>query len=100
MVVSGAGPATALRATQTEAALIVQNCSQVEIRHVRIEGGSPSKGDPQLNGALTVVASTQVTGSGALAWLRSQRLDGRRHASRSAPAAAATPTRSASSETG
>jgi hypothetical protein len=61
VVVSGAGSATVLRAAQTEAALIVQNCTQVEIRHVRIEGGSPSKGDPQLNGALTVVASSEVT---------------------------------------
>jgi hypothetical protein len=61
VVVSGAGSATVLRATQTEAALIVQNCTQVEIRHVRIEGGSPGKADPHLNGALTVVASSEVT---------------------------------------
>jgi hypothetical protein len=61
VVVSGAGAASVLRATQTEAALIVQNCSQVEVRHVRIEGGSPAKADPQLNGALTVVASSEVT---------------------------------------
>jgi hypothetical protein len=61
VVVSGAGAATVLRATQTEAALIVQNCSQVEVRNVRIEGGSPDKADPQLNGALTVVASSEVT---------------------------------------
>jgi hypothetical protein len=62
VVVSGAGPATVLRATQTEAALIVRDSSQIEIRHVRLEGGSPGKvGDPGLNGALTVLASSEVT---------------------------------------
>ncbi|MGH3996450.1 MAG: hypothetical protein ACRDTJ_03185, partial [Pseudonocardiaceae bacterium] len=62
IVVSGAGPVTVLRAIQTEAALLVQNSSQIEIRHVRIEGGDPGKdGDPQLNGALTVVGSSEVT---------------------------------------
>ncbi len=62
VVVSGAGAASVLRATRTEAALLVQNSSQIEVRHLRLEGGSPGKaGDPQLNGALTVVASSEVT---------------------------------------
>jgi hypothetical protein len=62
VVVTGAGPATVLRATQTEAALLVHGSRQIEIRHLRLEGGDPGKaGDPRLNGALTVVGSTEVT---------------------------------------
>lgn len=61
IVICGSGPGTVLRAKQTEAALIVQYCTQIEIRHVSIEGGTPANADPQITGALTVVGSSEVT---------------------------------------
>ena len=62
VVISGAGPATVLRAIGREAAVVVDRCREVEVRHLRAEGGSPGAppGSPHLNGALTFVASSDV----------------------------------------
>jgi hypothetical protein len=61
IVVTGAGGATVLRATATEAALVVEQSSGIEVNHVRVEGGAPAgAGDPGLNGAITVRGSTDV----------------------------------------
>jgi hypothetical protein len=62
IVICGAGPATVLRATKTEAAVIVDDCTEIEIRHVTIDGGDPGIAmDPLNKGALTIVGSTKVT---------------------------------------
>lgn len=62
IVICGAGPATILRAVAGEAALLVESCAEIEVRHVLVEGGSAGgAGDQQLNGAITVVGSQEVT---------------------------------------
>jgi hypothetical protein len=62
IVVTGAGPATILRCATTETVLAFERCREVEVRNLRIEGGSagatPAAG--HLNGALTFAASTDV----------------------------------------
>ncbi len=58
IVITGAGPATIVRATKNEAAIIVEDSEEIEIRHIRVEGGSPGgAGDRHLNGAITAVGS-------------------------------------------
>ncbi len=58
IVLNGAGPATILRALRREAAVAFDTCDEVEVRHLRAEGGTPGAppGEPQLEGALTFVA--------------------------------------------
>jgi hypothetical protein len=62
VVVNGAGPATVLRCSTSETVLAFEGCREVEVRNVRIEGGSA--GVPQaaqhLNGALAFTASTDI----------------------------------------
>ncbi|HXV34569.1 MAG TPA: DUF6519 domain-containing protein [Gaiellaceae bacterium] len=60
---NGAGPATVLRAGSREAAVVFEGCDEVEVRHLRAEGGSPGAppGDPHLEGALTFLSCRDVT---------------------------------------
>ena len=61
IVVTGAGPASIIRASGHEAALLVDTSDEIEIRNIRVEGGTPSPGgDPALNGAITVTGSSRV----------------------------------------
>jgi hypothetical protein len=62
VVIHGAGPATVLSATGREAALVFDACSEVEVRHLRAEGGAVGAppGDPDLNGALTFLGCGDV----------------------------------------
>jgi hypothetical protein len=62
VVICGAGPATILRAATTEAALLIQDCTEVEVHHVRVEGGAAAgAGEKHLGGAVTVVGSKDIT---------------------------------------
>ena len=62
VVFSGAGPASVVPAVGREAAVVFESCREVELRHLRIEGGATGKppGDEHLNGAATFVACTDV----------------------------------------
>jgi hypothetical protein len=61
IVISGAGPSTILRATRSELAMAFLRCQEIEIRHVRVEGGPVgAPGDPSLNGALSFKECTDV----------------------------------------
>lgn len=61
VVVTGVGPATILRARGREAAVVAEKCTDIEIRHLRIEGGDPGEVlDPHRNGAFTAVACDGV----------------------------------------
>lgn len=62
VVFNGAGPATVLRAQGREAAVVFDSSTEVEVRQLRVEGGSPEQppGDPHLNGALTFTGCTDV----------------------------------------
>jgi hypothetical protein len=56
IVMVGAGAATILRATKAEAAVVVDSSAEIELRHLRVEGGTPGGvGDPHLNGAVTAI---------------------------------------------
>jgi hypothetical protein len=62
IVITGAGPATIVHAAKTEAAIVLDHCDEIEIRHIRVEGGSPGgAGDAHLNGAVTATGSVGVT---------------------------------------
>jgi len=63
VVVHGAGPATVIRATGTEAALVFENCSEIAVRTLRVEGGiagSPAARE-HLNGAITFAGGGEVS---------------------------------------
>jgi hypothetical protein len=61
IVLTGAGPATVLRAAAHEAAVAFDGCHEVEVRHLRAEGGlAAAPGDPGLDGALTFLACRDV----------------------------------------
>jgi hypothetical protein len=61
VVITGVGPASVVRAVGHETAIVFERCQEIEVRHVRVEGGRPRPpGDPQLNGALTVIGSVDV----------------------------------------
>ena len=62
VVLNGAGPATILRAAKREAAVVFDTCSEVEVRHLRADGGAVESppGDAHLEGALTFVACRDV----------------------------------------
>jgi hypothetical protein len=62
VVFNGAGPATVLRALHSEAAVVFDTSTEVEVRHMRFEGGSRGAppGDPHLNGAVTFTGCTDV----------------------------------------
>ena len=63
VVVHGAGPATRIRARATEAALVFENCSEIAVRTLRVEGGLPetAAGREHLNGAITFVGGGEVS---------------------------------------
>ncbi len=63
IVVHGAGPSTILRATSSEAALVFENCSEIFVRTLRVEGGlaETAAGREHLNGALTFVGGGEVS---------------------------------------
>ncbi len=95
VVVSGAGPATVLRALASEAALAFTKCDDVEVRSVRAEGGPAGTGNGSLDGAVTFVGCTNAlvaectlacpdspappVGAQACLTFRSQSADGRDH---------------------
>jgi hypothetical protein len=62
IVFNGPGPAGILRAASREAAVVFDACTEVEVRHLRVEGGSPGAppGDPHLEGALTFLSCRDV----------------------------------------
>jgi hypothetical protein len=62
VVFAGAGPATVLRSARREAAVVFDGCTEVEVRHLRAEGGTAGDppGDPHLDGALTFLACRDV----------------------------------------
>jgi hypothetical protein len=61
VVVNGAGPATVLRCPTSETVLAFETCREVEVRNLRIEGGSAGAPTAEhLNGALTFTASTDI----------------------------------------
>jgi hypothetical protein len=62
IVFNGPGPAGVLRAASREAAVVFDGCNEVEVRHLRVEGGSPGAppGDPHLEGALTFLSCRDV----------------------------------------
>ena len=62
IVINGVGPATIVSAELREAAIVFDTCQEVEVRDVRVEGGSPGGklGDPQLEGALTFLSCRDV----------------------------------------
>ncbi len=62
IVICGAGPATILRAVATEAALLIEDCDEIEVSRVLVEGAvAQGAGDKHLNGAITVTGSRNVT---------------------------------------
>ena len=63
IVLNGAGPATVLRAGNREAAVVFDGCDELEVRHLRAEGGTAGAppGDPHLEGALTFLSCTDVS---------------------------------------
>ena len=62
IVINGAGPSTIVSAIRREAAIVFDTCQEVEVRDVRVEGGSPqgAMGDPNLEGALTFLSCRDV----------------------------------------
>ena len=61
IVVNGVGPATVVRAVGSEAVFVFERCEEVEVRHLRAEGGmATGAAAAHLNGALTFVGSTSV----------------------------------------
>ncbi len=62
VVFHGAGPASVLRAVGREPAAVFRSSTEVEVRQLRIEGGSRGAppGDVHLNGAVTFVACSDV----------------------------------------
>jgi hypothetical protein len=62
IIVSGAGPATIVRARQSEAAVVFDGCAEVTVRSLRVEGGPEAAQDATgLDGALTFVGCSDVT---------------------------------------
>ena len=63
VVFHGAGPATVLRSARREAPVVFEECSEVEVRHLRAEGaaaGEDRPADRRLDGALTFLACRDV----------------------------------------
>jgi hypothetical protein len=62
IVINGAGPATVIRALGHEAAIVFSACSEIDVRDVRVEGGTPGDGgDPDLEGALTFLTCGDIS---------------------------------------
>jgi len=62
IVLHGAGPATVLRAAGSEAAVIFEDCHEIEVRNLRAQGAvqSPPRSPGDLDGALTFLGCTDV----------------------------------------
>ena len=62
-MVHGAGPATVLRAVGAEAALVFQDCSEIAVRTLRVEGGTAATvaTGEHLNGAITFIGGGEVS---------------------------------------
>jgi hypothetical protein len=62
IAIAGTGPATIVRVGGAEAAFGFEECTEVELRQLRIEGGSRGAppGDRRLNGAVTFVGCDEV----------------------------------------
>ena len=61
VVLHGAGPATVVRTASSEAAIVFDECIEVEVRDMRIEGGPAAQATPgDVNGALTFLACANV----------------------------------------
>jgi hypothetical protein len=62
LAITGAGPATVLAAPASETALVFEDCADVRVARVRVEGGAPPAGTPaaQIGGALTFAGTTEV----------------------------------------
>ncbi len=62
IVINGAGPATIVSSLVHEAAIVFDTCQEVEVRDMRVEGGSPggALGDPGLEGALTFLSCRDI----------------------------------------
>lgn len=60
VLVTGAGPATILRARGIETAVLVADATDVTLERLRVEGGRPSGPERGMNGALTIVGSDRV----------------------------------------
>ena len=63
VVVHGAGPATVIRALSSETALVFENCNEIAVRSIRVEGGKAESRDARenLNGAITFVGGGEVS---------------------------------------
>ena len=96
----GAGPATVLRAAGSEAAIVFEDCDEVEVRALRAQGGGAGAGTGDLDGALTFLGCTDVLVARLRADLRRRR-GARADVRDGAPErGGATPTASASSAAG
>ncbi len=60
ILVTGAGPATILRARGVETAVLVADSTDITLEHLRVEGGRPQKPQPGMNGAVTILRSDRV----------------------------------------
>jgi hypothetical protein len=63
VVISGAGPATILRAPEHETTLVLDSCQELLLSRLRVEGGKPAAGSAatkHINGALTVLGGSDV----------------------------------------
>ncbi len=63
IVISGAGPATIVRALAHETVLVLDSCQELLLSRLRVEGGKPAAGSAatrHLNGALTVLGGSDV----------------------------------------
>jgi hypothetical protein len=65
VVISGAGPATIVRASAHESALVLEDCQEILVSRLRIESGTPAadakEAKRHINGALTVLGGTDIT---------------------------------------
>jgi Bacterial Ig-like domain (group 1)/Family of unknown function (DUF6519) len=66
IVVHGAGPSTILRATASEAALVFDNCSEIAVRTLCVEGAlaKTAAGREHLNGAITFTGGGEISVAG------------------------------------
>jgi hypothetical protein len=60
IVLQGAGPSTVLRIVGSEAAVVFEDCVDVEVRGLRIEGGAPAQATGHRDGALTFLGCSDV----------------------------------------
>jgi hypothetical protein len=60
IVLHGAGPSTVLRIAGSEAAVVFEDCVDVEVRELRIEGGAPAQATGHRDGALTFLGCSDV----------------------------------------